>query len=113
MRFQSGAGKLFERIESATHEAGEDILRYVQQRTPKLTGRLASSYELVEVKSEPGHVILAIASDLPYAGAIERGAWVRGGRGPHISGSGKGRHTLRNGGRTLGRRMNARLRGVG
>lgn len=112
MRFQSDSAKLFERIESATHEAGDDILKYVQQRTPRQSGRLAGSYQLVEVSSVPGHTILAIKSDLPYAQPIERGAWVSG-RGPHISGSGKGRHTLRNAGRTFGRRMSSRLKRVG
>lgn len=113
MKFSARPEVLLQHIDMTTREVAEDILGRVRATTPRHTGHLADSYHVVEVESGSGHIVLGITSDVEYAAAIERGAWLRGRRGPHISGSGKGRHTLRNMGRTFGRRMSAKLKRIG
>lgn len=55
-----------------------------------------------------GHLVAVLGSTLPYAGAVERGAWVKEGRGPHMRGVG----TLKTAGDGFVEHMNSRLRGT-
>lgn len=40
---------------------------------------------VLSIPADGGHMVAVIGSELPYAGAVERGAWVKG-RGPHMRG---------------------------
>lgn len=109
MRFQSDAHVLFDHIESSTRSAAEDIQRTAEANQSRRTGRLVQGMDLEEVTSEPGHTVMAMVSDAPYAQQVERGAWVRSGRGPHM----RGNRVMRTAAKSFGRRMSARLRRLG
>lgn len=65
-------------------DAGNDaVVEALPARQVRRTGRLAGSYSLSETYSDGHWFWNYVQSSAPYAGAIERGAWVHG-RGPHI-----------------------------
>lgn len=104
------------RAHDAARESAQDLLTLVQKKLknkrnhPYATGELADSYRIDVEEVSPDGVTQYIRSDKEYASAIENGAWV-GGRGPHISGSGKGRDEVRSATqRNYGRYMTKRLK---
>lgn len=109
MRFQSDVQKLFGHIEGSTRSASQDIVDQVVRDQARRSGRLIGSTHLEEVSSEHGHTVMAVVADAPYARQVERGAWVRSGRGPHM----RGNRVMRTAARSFGRRMSARLRRLG
>lgn len=109
-------GIVYERSYAAAHGAADDLLALVQKKLKNrsvhryATGHLASTYRIDTEEVSPDGVVQYIRSDERYARAIEEGAWV-GGRGPHISGSGKGRDEVRAATqRNFGRYMTKRLK---
>ena len=109
--------RVYDRVIHVSEQSADETLELVQKKLRKLplaTGELASTYEIERRDTSSDRVSLWLVSHSPYAGAIERGAWLRGRRGPHISGSGKGRHILRDTAqRDFGRRVTKGLRAGG
>jgi hypothetical protein len=97
MKIQQHPGRVYDRVFQVSEDSAEGTLALVQRKLRKLphaTGELAASYRLESVERSVDTIRNALVSDAPHAAVIERGGWVEG-KGPHVSGSSKGRHILR------------------
>lgn len=83
---QAGVDQLHRQLDDAGARGMEDVRAEIQTRAPRVTGEYAGSF--VVTTSVDGSVSHhAVASQLPQAGAVERGADVGPRRGPHMAGS--------------------------
>lgn len=116
MKIKTDARKVYDGILDVSEQSAEEMLALVQRKLRKLplaTGKLAASYRLEMREVSPEWIRMSVVSDAPHAAVIERGGWIKGGPGPHVSGSGKGRHILRDTARRdWGRRMAKGLRAL-
>jgi len=97
-RIWQDPNRVRDQVTRVSEESGKQTLELIQRKLRKLpaaTGALASTYQLETIVQSPDEARYKIVSASPYSIPIEAGAWVQGGRGPHISGSGKGRHIVR------------------
>ena len=87
-------GALLDLIAGAFEQAGQDVLDQVRLREKHVTGRLANSYHLSAPQDDGHEWTIYVESDEVYAKPVERGAWLRGRRGPHMKGNTLVRRTV-------------------
>lgn len=78
---------LYESLAGAFEAATDQVLGAVKSKQHKRTGALAASYQLSSISDDGGTWATAVTSPLPYAMPVERGAYLRGRRGPHMKGN--------------------------
>lgn len=84
MKVVTNPGPLYEHATDAFYAAGQDVLDYAMRTAPAVSGKYRDSLRMWRRKRTSGPTA-RIGSRLPYAGALEHGAWTRQGRGPHIA----------------------------
>jgi hypothetical protein len=84
MKVKTDPGPLFAHATEAFYAAAEDVLQDAANTAPWRTGRYSKSMKVWRRNRSSGPTA-RVGSTLPYAGPLERGAWVRHGRGVHIA----------------------------
>jgi hypothetical protein len=99
---------LYSNIEGAFERSLDDMRILISGREPHRTGALDAGYGTTTPQATtPDETLYAyIVNPKVYANAVERGAWVRSGRGPHMKGNFLVRNTLLH---SFGQSMNFRL----
>jgi len=109
---------VYDHIHESARESAEEVLQKVQEKLrnkgnhPYATGHLASTYRIETEEVSTDRVEQYIRSDEVYARAIEEGAWVKGGPGPHIKRNAKGRYEVQTSVKRYAYHMNKRLRSL-
>jgi len=90
--FESDPNALPRHAERAFEASLDEVLEAVQATAPRITGEYADS--IIVIRADQGTRLVArVGSPLRRAAALERGAWVKNGRGPHMRKKGKLRIT--------------------
>lgn len=85
---------IFDQVAGAFDEATTRVAQQVSANQKHRTGRLAASYGVSATQDDGRVWWVYIESPLVYARPVERGAWLRGRRGPHMHGNSIVRKTV-------------------
>lgn len=78
--------RVMDALAGAFDHGNDQVIDALHDREVRRTGRLASSFALSQTFSDGRWWWNYVQSPVPYARAVERGAWVKG-RGPHMHGN--------------------------
>jgi hypothetical protein len=78
---------ILEAAAGAFDHSCDEVVKAIQSREPHRTGRLAAGYAIQPTAGSAAVWWAAIVNPVVYARPVERGAWMRNARGPHMHGN--------------------------
>jgi hypothetical protein len=97
---------ILEAAAGAFDHSCDEVVATIAAREPHRTGRLAAGYAIQPTAGSETVWWAAIVNPVVYARAVERGAWMRNARGPHMHGNTLVRKTVQS---TYGPAMRAAM----